>query len=102
LYQSLAPFIRLYPYVIFILVVSAKKNKKNSLVSNFFFSSIFAAYQKIKKISYFIWLLSKIYQLHQKQKQKSFKKDIYWFLPQKTKQGKIGPNQLGIISNLIL
>jgi hypothetical protein len=45
----LAPFIRLYPYVIFILVVSAKKNKKNSLVSNFFFSSIFAAYQKIKK-----------------------------------------------------
>jgi len=27
-----------------------KKNKKNSLASNFFFSSIFAAYQKIKKL----------------------------------------------------
>jgi hypothetical protein len=52
-----------------------KKNKKNSLASNFFFSSIFAAYQKIKKISYFIWLLSKIYQLHQKQKKKSKEKN---------------------------
>jgi hypothetical protein len=44
-YQSLAPLIKLYPSVIFVLVVSAKKN---SLVSNFFFSLIFAAYKKNK------------------------------------------------------
>jgi len=103
LYQSLAPFIRLYPSVIFILVVSAKKTKKKFLGVQFLLLFDFCSISKNKiKISYFIWLLSKIYQLHQKQKQKSFKKDIYWFLPQKTKQGKIGPNQLGIISNLIL
>jgi hypothetical protein len=29
-------------------------------------------------------------------------KDVYWFLLQKTKQGKIGSNQLGINLNLIL
>jgi hypothetical protein len=37
-----------------------------------------------------------------KAKKKSFKKDVYWILPQKTKQEKIGSNQLGISSNLIL
>jgi hypothetical protein len=41
----LAPLIKLYPSVIFVLVVSAKKN---SLISNFFFSLIFAAYKKNK------------------------------------------------------
>ena len=39
-----------------------------------------------------------------KEKKKRTKKvveeDIYWFLPYKTKQGKIGSNQLGISSNV--
>ena len=45
-------------------------------------------------------LLFKIYQQHQKQKKdkreqqkKIVQKDVYWFLPQKTKQGKIRPNR---------
>jgi hypothetical protein len=67
----------------------------------------FAAY---KKNYYFILLLFKIYQYHQKQKKrekrnakkKIVQKDVYWILPQKTKQEKIGSNQLGISSNLIL
>jgi hypothetical protein len=33
-------------------------------------------------------------------KTKVVQKDVYWFLPQKTKQGKIGSNQLRISSNL--
>jgi len=66
-------------YNFLFLVVSAKA----SLVSNFFLLLDFAAY---KKNSYFIWFLSKIYQLHQKKKKKKVvEKDIYWFLLQKTK-----------------
>jgi hypothetical protein len=30
-------------------------------------------------------------------KKKIVQKDVYWFLPQKTKQGKLGSTQLGII-----
>jgi predicted membrane protein len=37
-----------------------------------------------------------------KKKKKIVQKDVYWILPQKTKQEKIGSNQLGISSNLIL
>jgi hypothetical protein len=68
----------------------------------------FTAY---KKNYYFILLLFKIYQYHQKQKKtekrekqekKIVQKDVYWILQQKTKQEKIGSNQLGISSNLIL
>jgi len=59
----------------------------------------FAAY---KKNYYFILLLFKIHQYHkkkekrEKQKKKSIQKDVYWILLQKTKQKKIGSNQLGI------
>jgi len=83
LYQSLAPLIRLYPSEIFVSYCF----RKNSLVSNFFFSLILQHIKK--KNSYFIWFLSKIYQLHQKKRKKVVQKDIYWFLPQKTKQGKV-------------
>jgi len=37
-----------------------------------------------------------------KKEKKIVQKDVYWILPQKTKQEKIGSNQLGISSNLIL
>jgi len=37
-----------------------------------------------------------------KQRKIIVQKNIYWFPPQKSKQRKIGSNQLGIISNLIL
>jgi hypothetical protein len=35
-------------------------------------------------------------------KKKIVQKDVYWILPQKTKQEKIGSNQLGISSTFIL
>jgi hypothetical protein len=38
----------------------------------------------------------------EKIKNKIVQKDVYWILPQKTKQEKIGSNQLGISWNLIL
>jgi hypothetical protein len=57
LYQSLAPLIRLYPFEIFVSCCFCK----NSLVSNFFFSLILQHIKK-QKNSYFVWLLSKIYQ----------------------------------------
>jgi len=38
----------------------------------------------------------------EKSKKKNVQKDVYWILPQKTKQEIIGSNQLGISSNLIL
>jgi len=38
----------------------------------------------------------------EKQKKKIVQKDVYWILPQKTKQEKIGSNQLGISSTFIL
>jgi hypothetical protein len=38
----------------------------------------------------------------EKQEKKIVQKDVYWILQQKTKQEKIGSNQLGISSNLIL
>ena len=56
-YQSLAPLIRLYPSEILDSCCFCKK----SLVSNFFFSW-FCSISKNKKNSYFILLLSKIYQ----------------------------------------
>jgi len=64
----------------------------------------FAAYQKNKKkVSYFILLLFKISSIKKKEKterqKKIIQKDVYWILPQKTKQGKIGSNQLIIRSN---
>jgi len=37
-----------------------------------------------------------------KKEKKIVQKDVYWILPQKTKQEKIGSNQLGISSNWIL
>jgi len=69
----------------------------------------FAAYQKNKKVlaisfcycSKYISSIKK--EKREKQKKKKFvQKDVYWILPQKTKQEKIGSNQLGISSNLIL
>jgi hypothetical protein len=36
----------------------------------------------------------------EKRKKIVIQKDNYWFLPQKTKQGKIGSNQHNISSNL--
>jgi len=68
----------------------------------------FAAYQKNKKIlaisfcycSKYISSIKK--EKREKQKKKIVQKDVYWILPQKTKQEKIGSNQLGISSNLIL
>jgi hypothetical protein len=100
-YQSLATLIRLYPYEIFISCCF----RKNSLVSNFFFSD-FAAYQKNKNkfvisFCYCSKYISSIKNFKknkrkEKSKKKIFQKDVYWILPQKTKQEKIGSNQLGI------
>jgi hypothetical protein len=38
----------------------------------------------------------------EKSKKKIVQKDVYWILPQKTKQEKIGSNQIRIRSNLII
>jgi hypothetical protein len=41
-------------------------------------------------------------QRKEKRKNRIVQKDVYWILPQKTKQEKIGTIQLGVSSNLIL
>jgi hypothetical protein len=41
-------------------------------------------------------------QRKEKRKNKIVQKDVYWILPQKTKQEKIRTIQLGVSSNLIL
>jgi hypothetical protein len=64
--------------------------------------------KKIKKIAisfyYFSKYISSIKNKKKREKRKAKKKivqkDVYWILPQKTKQGKIGSNQLRISSNL--
>jgi hypothetical protein len=73
--------------------------RKNFISVQFFLLLDFAAYKKIV-ISFgfcpkYISCIKK-----EKIKKKVVQKDIYWFLPQKTKQGKIGSNQLRINSNL--
>jgi hypothetical protein len=78
-YQSLAPLIRLYSSEIFHFLLFPQKKKASV---QFLLLLDFAAYQK--KNCYFIWFLSEIYQLHKKKKE-IVQKDIYWFLPQKTK-----------------
>ena len=89
------------------LVVSAKK----FLSVQFLLLFDFAAYQKNNKklvISFYYCskYISSIKNKKKKRKEKSKKKivqnDVYWILPQKTKQGKIGSNQLRISSNVIL
>jgi hypothetical protein len=92
-YQSLAPLIRLYPSEIFVSCCF----RKNSLVSNFFYYLIL---QHIKKIVILFAFCPKY--ISCLKKKQVVQKDIYWFLPQKIKQGKIGSNQLRIISNLII
>jgi len=83
--------------------------KKKFLSIQFLLLLEFAAYKKkllfhsviVQNIS----VASKTKKKQKKEKSKkkiSFKKDVYWILPQKTKQEKIGSNQLGISSNLIL
>jgi len=51
-------------------------------------------FAKNKKNYYFILLLFKIYQYHKKKRKekgkKSIQKDVYWILPQKIKQEKLG------------
>jgi hypothetical protein len=80
-------------------------------VSNFFHLLDFAAYKKNKKnlfisLCYCSKYISSIKNKKKREKRerqkKIVQKDVYWILPQKTKQEKIGPNQLGISSNLIL
>jgi hypothetical protein len=45
-----------------------------------------------------ISVVSKTKKNKRKEKQKKIvQKDVYWFLPHKTKQGKLGSTQLGII-----
>ena len=94
-YQSLATLIRLYPYEIFISCCF----RKNSLVSNFFFSD-FAAYQKNKNkfvISFCycskyissIKNLKKKEEKREKQKKKSFKKTFIGFCRRKLNKRKL-------------
>jgi hypothetical protein len=63
----------------------------------------FAAYQKKIVISfcYCPKYVSRIKKRKTKRKEKIVQRDVYWFLLDRTKQGKIGSNQLGISSNLI-
>jgi hypothetical protein len=80
--------------------------KKKFLSIQFLLLLEFAAYKKkllfhsviVQNIS----VASKKKKKEKNKKKISFKKDVYWILPQKTKQEKIGSNQLGISSNLIL
>jgi hypothetical protein len=96
-YQSLDPLIRLYLSKIFVSCFC-----KNSLVSNVFFSLILQHIKnKIKNIISFYYCPKYISSI-KKRKKKVIQKDVYWFLPQKTKQGKIGSNQLRISSKFIL
>jgi hypothetical protein len=63
--------------------------------------------KKIKKIAISFYYFSKYIssiknkkKRKEKSKKKIVQKDVYWIPPQKTKQGKIGSNQLRISSNL--
>jgi len=79
--------------------------KKKFLSIQFLLLLEFAAYKKKLLFHSVIVYISSIKNKKKKEKSKkkiSFKKDVYWILPQKTKQEKIGSNQLGISSNLIL
>ena len=98
-YLSLAPLIRLYPSEIFVSCCF----RKNSIVSNFFFSW-FGSISEKKKIPFGSWpkYINGIKKKKKKKKKKVVQKGIYLFPPQKTKQSKIWPNQLGMSSNLIL
>jgi hypothetical protein len=74
-------------------------------VSKFLLLPEFAAYKKKFIISFCHCpkYISSIKKNREKGKgKKKNKSDVYWFLPQKTKQGKIGSNQFRISSNLIL
>jgi hypothetical protein len=65
-------------------------------VSNFFFSLILQHIKKKLVISfgYYPKYISSIKKQKEKRKEKKiFQRDVYWFLLQKTKQGKIRPNQ---------
>jgi len=72
-------------------------------VSNFFFSLILQHNKKKIVISfcYCPKYVSRIKKRKTKRKEKIVQRDVYWFLLDRTKQGKIGSNQLGISSNLI-
>jgi hypothetical protein len=101
-YQSLAPLIRLYPSEIFVSCWF----RKNSLMSNFFFS---LNLRHIKKFVIlfcycpkYIGSIKKIREKRKGKKKQIVQKDVYWFMPQKTKQGKIKSNQFRISSNLIV
>jgi hypothetical protein len=79
--------------------------KKKFLSIQFLLLLEFAAYKK--KLLFHSVIVQNISVASKTKKEKSkkkisFKKDVYWILPQKTKQEKIGSNQLGISSNLIL
>jgi len=65
-------------------------------VSNFFFSLILQHIKKKLVISfgYCPKYISSIKKQKEKRKEKKiFQRDVYWILLQKTKQGKIRPNQ---------
>jgi len=101
-YRSLAPLIRLYPSEICVSYYF----RKNTLVSNFFFS---LNLRHIKKLLFHFVTVQNISvaskkkrKERRKEKKQIVQKDIYWFPPQKTKQGKIRSNQFEISSNLIL
>jgi len=89
----LAPLIKLYPSEIFISCCFRKK----FLSVQFILLLVFAAFHSI--IVQNISVASKK-KRKEKNKKKIVQKDVYWILPQKTKQGKIGSNQLRISSNL--
>jgi len=89
----------------FLFIVDSAKKKFLSI--QFLLLLEFAAYKK--KLLFHSVIVQNISVASKKKKKKeknkkkiSFKKDVYWILPQKTKQEKIGSNQLGISSNLIL
>jgi hypothetical protein len=89
----LAPLIRLYPYEIFVSCCFRKK----FLSVQFLLFLDFAAYQKNKKTlvisfyfcSKYISSIKKKIKRKEKSKKKIVQKDVYWILPQKTKQWKI-------------
>jgi hypothetical protein len=78
--------------------------KKKFLSIQFLLLLEFAAYKKKLLFHYVIVqnisVASKTKNKREKQKTNRSKKDVYWILQQKTKQEKIGSNQLGISSNL--
>jgi len=103
-YQSLTPLIRLYHFKISVSCWFCK----NSLVSNFFFSLNLRLIKKKNLLFHYvivqnISVASKTKKNREKRKRKKVViKDVYWFMPQKTKQRKIGSNQLRISSKFIL